>query len=321
MEERFDQMFIMIAQEAGGIQPLFDAFFSFLKRRTDFYVLANPGDPVGFPPGVAEKIVYAAYMKYREEYNKQHPFTPKPVPSQPSTQEEVKQPPQVLQSDKPKTTEQASMIEKPDIPKPAEKAEVAPKVPNPDKVEISTSNGAKTDKYNWNQDINDVTVQIKLPPGTKSRDLDVRFEPKRISVALKSDKSNPLLSGELFDKIHADNSYWSLDEGTIIISLEKAKENVWKSVILGDSEIDTQKVDTSRRVDEYDEETAAGIRKVMYEQARKMQGLPTSDEEAAMKALQEAWNKEDSPFKGQPFDVNRMMSKPEIEELQEDILK
>ena len=49
-----------------------------------------------------------------------------------------------------------------------------------------------------------------------------------------------------------------------------------------------------------------------------MQELSSTDEENAMKALEEAWNKEDSPFKG-PFDMSKMMqSKPDIEELHED---
>jgi len=40
-----------------------------------------------------------------------------------------------------------------------------------------------------------------------------------------------------------------------VLHLEKADDKVWKCVMLGDEEIDPTKVDTSRRVDEYDEET------------------------------------------------------------------
>lgn len=47
-----------IAQEAGGINGLFESMFSFLYRKTDFFYESNPGDKMGFPPGVNVKIIY-----------------------------------------------------------------------------------------------------------------------------------------------------------------------------------------------------------------------------------------------------------------------
>lgn len=44
----------------------------------------------------------------------------------------------------------------------------------------------------------------------------------------------------------------------------------------------------------------------MYEQQRKMQGLPTTEQEQQMEALKKAWNAEGSPFKGQPFDPSKL---------------
>ena len=35
-DERFDSMYINIAQQIGGIEPLLDSFFGFLRRKTDF---------------------------------------------------------------------------------------------------------------------------------------------------------------------------------------------------------------------------------------------------------------------------------------------
>ena len=90
----------------------------------------------------------------------------------------------------------------------------------------------------------------------------------------------------------------------MVITLEKSKDCVWKSVIVGDSEIDPKTVDTSRRVDEYDDETQVGIRKVMYEHDRKLKGLPSTDEEKAQNALMEMWKK--SPLKDEPFDISKL---------------
>ena len=54
---KFDQMFMTMTQEAGGLNPFMDTMFSFLQRRTDFYYEAEPGDRMGFPPGYSEQLV------------------------------------------------------------------------------------------------------------------------------------------------------------------------------------------------------------------------------------------------------------------------
>ncbi len=41
-----DNILIALAQRCGGIQPLLETFFSFLKRKTDFYLI-GPSDKVG----------------------------------------------------------------------------------------------------------------------------------------------------------------------------------------------------------------------------------------------------------------------------------
>lgn len=39
------------------------------------------------------------------------------------------------------------------------------------------------------------------------------------------------------------------------LNFEKASEVIWKTVILGDAEIDTKKVDNSKNLEEFDTET------------------------------------------------------------------
>jgi len=72
--------------------------------------------------------------------------------------------------------------------------------------------------------------------------------------------------------------------------------------LVGDREIDTQRVDSTCKIDDYDEPTQAAIQKLMFDQQQKMQGLPTSDELKQQEILKKAWNAEGSPFKGTPFD-------------------
>ena len=40
-EERFDNLFLSVAQQSQGVEPMLDAVFGFLRRRTDFFVGAS----------------------------------------------------------------------------------------------------------------------------------------------------------------------------------------------------------------------------------------------------------------------------------------
>ena len=79
-----------------------------------------------------------------------------------------------------------------------------------------------------------------------------------------------LVEGELFEKIKAEESYWSLEDNKFInITFEKAYEAIWKCLIIGHDEIDPKTVDNSKRVDEFDFETQGHLKQVFYEQERK----------------------------------------------------
>lgn len=96
------------------------------------------------------------------------------------------------------------------------------------------------------------------------------------------------------------------DSQWLVISLEKANEDIWGCIIKGDQEIDTSKVDNSKRLNEFDGETQGALRKIVYEQDRKMRGLPTTEEEEQRELLRRAWDAEGSPFKGTPFDPSQL---------------
>lgn len=82
------------------------------------------------------------------------------------------------------------------------------------------------------------------------------------------------------EKVKIDESYWSIeDKKYLTITFDKAYEVIWKGVIVGDAEIDTKKVDNSKKIEEFDVETQGHLQKVLYEQERKRNGLPTTDEE------------------------------------------
>ena len=65
-----------------------------------------------------------------------------------------------------------------------------------------------------------------------------------------------LLTGEFYDTIKADDSYWQIEDNEkLLIFMEKGQENIWSTVIKGDKEIDTKTVDNSKKIQDFDPET------------------------------------------------------------------
>ena len=72
-----------------------------------------------------------------------------------------------------------------------------------------------------------------------------------------------ILDGDIYDKIKVEDSIWSIeDEERVILTLEKAGENIWKTVIKGDQEIDATKVDNSKKLEEFDYETQVILKNI-----------------------------------------------------------
>jgi hypothetical protein len=67
VDQRNDDLLFTITQQTGqGIDGLLNAMFGFLQRRTDFFYQMEPGDKMGFPPGIAESMVrYITFKIYR----------------------------------------------------------------------------------------------------------------------------------------------------------------------------------------------------------------------------------------------------------------
>lgn len=167
---------------------------------------------------------------------------------------------------------------------------------------ISTYNGDKCEDYNWSQGVGDVTIQFSLKNPINKKMLKVDMTVNHLKIVIAG-MDKPLIDADFCEKIIPDDSNWSIEDGqSIIFFLEKATEIIWKSAFKGGKEIDTKTVDNSKRIEEFDSETQAALNKIVYEQNRKRNGLPTTEEEAKLKALKEAWNKPGSPFAGQPFD-------------------
>ncbi|XP_027120259.1 protein BOBBER 1-like [Coffea eugenioides] len=150
--------------------------------------------------------------------------------------------------------------------------------PKPERLAPNKSNGLDMENYTWGQSLQEVTIAVPVPPGTKSRFVVCDVKKDRIKVGLKN--SPPILDGEFFGLVKAQDSIWSLEDNDISILLTKQdKTNWWKSLLKGGPEIDTQKVQPEpSKLSDLDMETRSAVEKMMFDQRQKQLGLPTSEE-------------------------------------------
>ncbi|GJN91903.1 hypothetical protein Rhopal_004928-T1 [Rhodotorula paludigena] len=127
--------------------------------------------------------------------------------------------------------------------------------------------------YRWRQTLQDLTVVVPVPPGTRGKQLDVSLQKRAIRVGLKGQE--PILAGELAKEIRVDDSTWTLDDSReVTISLEKADQQTWWAhVVTSAPKIDTTKITPENsKLSDLDGETRAMVEKMMQ------MGKPSSDE-------------------------------------------
>jgi hypothetical protein len=95
-----------------------------------------------------------------------------------------------------------------------------------------TENGGKSELYEWAQSEADLRLKVSVPHGTKAKDLSVRVETQRLELSLRG--SGPLLQGELFSRIKPGESFWLLEENSVLFTLCKATAGLWQSALKGD---------------------------------------------------------------------------------------
>ncbi|XP_062005740.1 protein BOBBER 1-like [Rosa rugosa] len=146
------------------------------------------------------------------------------------------------------------------------------KVPN-------KGNGLDLEKYSWTQSLQEVNVLIPVPAGTNKRDVLYEVKTNHLKFGLKGQP--PIIDGYLFQSIKPDDCLWSIEDQTAVsIPLtKKNQQDWWKSLVKGDPEIDTQKVEPEpSKLSDLDSETRQTVEKMMFDQRQKHRGLPTSDE-------------------------------------------
>jgi len=316
-EDRFDGLFLNVAQQAQGIEPLLDNFFGFLRRKTDFFAGASQSTIEEMILKVVRKNIVLseqtqkqkrlenekedkrrkerAEKKRKEEEaaaaakaaakakevaaKKTSTSASSPGPEEESVME--------LNDDgtfdtaaAPSSSSSSSSSKAKDAPKADGEAKDGDEEEEEDNTPPPVGNGGTTDKYVWTQTLSDLSIVIDVPRGTKSRELIVDIRNKKLKVAFKNGAT--IVDGDLYNRCVVDDCCWTLEDGCELnINLQKEnKMEWWKSVIQGDAEINTQKVQPENsKLGDLDGETRQTVEKMMYDQRQKAMGKPTSEEQ------------------------------------------
>ncbi|KAG7981284.1 hypothetical protein I3843_05G225200 [Carya illinoinensis] len=232
-----------------------EKFFDFLAEESDFLDRASAAAEI-------ESAVRAAKEKRRKKKKAE-------AEAEERRRKEEKAAMEVEREEEKKVVKEEK-VEAMEVEKTEEKTGV--RVPN-------RGNGLDLEKYSWTQTLQEVTVNVPVPAGTKSRFIVCDIKKNHLKVGLKGQP--PIIDGELYQPIKPDDCYWSIeDQNAISILLTKHNQmEWWKSVVKGDPEIDTQKVEPeSSKLSDLDPETRQTVEKMMFDQRQKSMGLPSSDE-------------------------------------------
>ena len=297
--EKYDAPLIALTNACeGDLRKLFYAFFSFLHRRTDFYLVPDQDDlnnrraRMGFREGDAEKLLLAAFRQFPLRR-----IPRRSAPEQTSGPEENNESSTAAVNEAlvPQTGSHGGTHPLNDTAtnpkvKPSNQDfsgsktdELAENIRYTEEgLQVPVGNGGYTKKYRWTQTLEECTVMFGVHEGCRGKDLVVTIKPDRVSVRTKNSPPGKsevevFLEGNLTEKVVPAESTWTLESNILILTLYKQTKTFWKAVIEGDEMIDTGLVDSRRHIDEYDQETQAQIRKIIFDQSQGRKGLPTPD--------------------------------------------
>ncbi|KAL7376142.1 hypothetical protein ABVT39_001930 [Epinephelus coioides] len=341
MTEMYDNALLGILQHVGNIQDFLQVYFGFLYRKTDFYrLLSTPNDKMGFPPGVAEKMVFKTFKLFENladhDRERQLSELQKREQSQcvpPAVQElEVAAEETEEQSTEAAQTESSpsdaggvtapASSEATVSPQPGDSSSGSGQVAQGDQAAAAATtsakgtqekyqsdpdsyNGAVRENYSWSQDYTDVEVRVFVPKTiVKGRQVRVNLQASSLQVCVRDGaEDKTLMEGEFTHKINTENSLWSLEPGNcVVLSLSKTSEVWWNAVLKGEKEIDINQINRERSMATVDEEEHAVLDRLSFDYHQKLQGKPQSHEMKVHDMLKKGWDAEGSPFKGQQFD-------------------
>ena len=310
-----DAPLVALTQQCkGDLRMLMYSFFSFLNRRTDLYLVPHPDDvgthKMGFPEGDAEKMLLAAFRQFplrripkggppqakpkanqNSSTDSEKKVSPSPSPSPSKQGVEQKEADKKSQANEKTKTTKSEIPSKKESSDDGDDGECIPSNMkgvryNEEGLQIPVGNGGSAPRYKWTQTIDETTVLIAVPKDFRGKDYSVSITAFKLSVKAKrclpgEDTPRTFVEGKLVDAILSDESTWSVEGGVMSVTLDKKAKKFWTAVLEDDVEdykIDTELVDSRRRIEEYDNATQAHFRKMIFDQNQYHLDGPTADE-------------------------------------------
>lgn len=123
----------------------------------------------------------------------------------------------------------------------------------------------------FTQTLTDVTVTVPIT----LKKAKVVFKPNHLSIETQGFSKQ----GPLSFVVRPDDCTWLIDDLTLVLHLEKSKQEWIKCVFVGDPEIDTTKIEPENsKLSDLDQQTRMTVEKMMFDQQQKQRGLPTSEQ-------------------------------------------